>query len=218
MRTDPHLSPDFASSALITIDVQRDFLSEADHGVAGTTEILPELGKLARDFRKARRPIVHVVRLYRAGGEDADRSRRKLLSRGVSLVRPGTDGAEPAPEVLPAGSPGLDAAHLLEGSPQELGDDEHALFKPRWGAFYRTDLDDLLRSRGVDTLVVAGCNLPNCPRATLVEGSERDYRLVLALDAVFGYDEQAGDELAAMGVSVLTTEEVATGLTSAVGS
>lgn len=217
MRTDPHLSPRFANSALITVDVQRDFLSEAEHGVEGTTEILPELGELARHFRRAGRPIVHVVRLYPAGGEDADLVRRTPLSRGASIVRPGSAGAEIAPEVLPADSPGLDAEGLLGGAAQELGPDEHALFKPRWGAFFRTRLDELLRSRGVDTLVVGGCNLPNCPRATLVEGSERDYRLVLPLDAVSRYDEQAGDELGALGVSVLTAHEVSTGLTTAVG-
>ena len=52
--------------------------------------------------------------------------------------------------------------------------------KPRWGAFYETPPHALLRELGVDTVIVAGCNLPNCPRATLVEASERDYRTVLA--------------------------------------
>ncbi|MDX6332294.1 MAG: hypothetical protein QOI83_4677, partial [Streptomycetaceae bacterium] len=58
---DPHTSPHFASSALVTIDVQRDFLSEGPYGVPGTTEMLPVLRRLVAAFRAAERPVVHVV-------------------------------------------------------------------------------------------------------------------------------------------------------------
>ncbi|MGW1501724.1 cysteine hydrolase family protein [Streptomyces mirabilis] len=86
---DPYTAPHFATSALITIDVQRDFLSEAPYGVPGTTEILPALRRVVSAFRAAGRPVVHVVRLYEDGGGNADLVRRRLLESGVRIAASG---------------------------------------------------------------------------------------------------------------------------------
>jgi nicotinamidase-related amidase len=48
--------------------------------------------------------------------------------------------------------------------------------------------------------VVAGCNFPNCPRATIVEGSERDYRVVVAADAISGVQPWHLQEAGSIGV------------------
>ncbi|MEU6450721.1 isochorismatase family protein [Streptomyces sp. NPDC046979] len=65
----PYTAPHFATSALVTIDVQRDFLSEAPYGVpGGTTEMLPALRRTVAAFRAAGRPVLYVVRLYEEGG------------------------------------------------------------------------------------------------------------------------------------------------------
>jgi nicotinamidase-related amidase len=58
--TEPH----WLNSALLTIDMQRDFLTDGRYGIPGTTEVLPALQRLADAFRRAHRPIVHVVQLY----------------------------------------------------------------------------------------------------------------------------------------------------------
>ncbi|MBX6385349.1 MAG: cysteine hydrolase [Microbispora sp.] len=210
--TDPYLAPNWASSALLTIDVQRDFLSEAPYGVPGTTEVLPAMAELAAAFRRAGRPIVHVIRYYNEDGHDADLVRRSLLESGAKIVIPFTEGSALAEPLLPPGAPPLDPDLLLGGRPQRLGENEYALFKPRWGAFYRTPLDELLRDWGVDTLVVAGCNFPNCPRATLVEASERDYRLVLAADAVSRLTDTGREEITGLGVAVADTGTIAEAL------
>jgi nicotinamidase-related amidase len=76
------------------------------------------------------------------------------------------------------------------------------MFKPRWSAFYRTGLDQHLRDRDVTTVVVAGCNLPNCPRATLFDASERDYRAVLVQDATSQVTDERLQDLALIGVTV----------------
>ncbi|MER5597035.1 isochorismatase family cysteine hydrolase [Streptomyces sp. NPDC002265] len=200
-----YTAPHFATSALITIDVQRDFLSEAPYGVPGTTEILPALRRTVSAFRAAGRPVVHVVRLYEEGGGNADLVRRGLLESGVRIAAPGTPGSEPADGLLPQDAPALDPALLLSGRPQRLGPYDHAVFKPRWGAFYRTCLEELLRELGVDTLVFAGCNLPNCPRASIVQASERDFRVALVRDAVSRVTDSALTELAGIGVRMLDT-------------
>jgi nicotinamidase-related amidase len=207
MTTDPHLAPHWDAAALVTIDMQRDFLSNGPFGLAGTTEILPDLRRLTEAFRAAARPIVHIVRLYPRDGRDVDRARRTLVEQGAAFVSPGASGRLLAPGLSPEGAPDLDDQLLLDGRPQRLGPDEYALYKPRWGAFYRTPLADLLGEFGVDTIVFAGCNLPNCPRASIVEAHERDFRVVLVTDAVSQASEQGLLEVAGLGTILLRTAE-----------
>ena len=202
--TEPHWS----RTALITIDVQRDYLSEAPYGVAGTTEVLPVLAALADAFRRADRPIVHVVRIYLADGSNADISRRSMIRSGASIVRPGTDGIHLAPQLTNDQNAPLDTDALLSGNFQQIGPDEYVMYKPRWNAFFGTNLDRWLRDRDVDTVVVAGCNFPNCPRGTLFGASERDYRAVAVADAISGWSSASETELAGIGVLTFTSTAV----------
>lgn len=181
---DPHVVPEFDRAALLVIDVQADFLDGGSSPIPGTSHVVPAIARLAEGFRRSGRPVLHVVRLY--DGDDVDLPRRALVASGASVVRPGSAGSQIAPHLLPPGAPPLDAPRLLAGDLQPLGPREWAMWKPRWGAFHRTPLDAHLRDLGVSTVVVAGCNYPNCPRATLYGASERDYRTVLASDAVSG--------------------------------
>jgi hypothetical protein len=82
------------------------------------------------------------------------------------------------------------------------------LYKPRWGAFYETSLEEHLRERGASTLVFCGCNFPNCPRTSIYEASERDFRVVLAADAISGLYERGREELTNIGVGLMETAEV----------
>ena len=93
-------------------------------------------------------------------------------------MRPGSTGARIAPALLPGLDVELDSDALLAGGLLQVGKNEVVMWKPRWSAFYRTPPDDHLRDLGVDT-VVAGCYFPNCPRATVFDASERDYRIVV---------------------------------------
>ncbi|MFJ9951773.1 cysteine hydrolase family protein [Kitasatospora sp. NPDC091207] len=205
---DPHLAPHPESSALVTIDLQRDFLSDSPYGIPGTTEVLPQVRRTVEAFRAAGRPVVHIVRLYEKGGGNADLVRRTLLASGTELVSPGSEGSRLAPALAPDNAPPLDPELLLAGQAQELGPNEYAIFKPRWGAFYRTPLQELLERHGVDTVVLVGCNFPNCPRATLIQASERDYRVVAVPDAISRTSEQGLAEVAGLGVQLLDTAEL----------
>jgi hypothetical protein len=69
--------------------------------------------------------------------------------------------------------------------------------------FYDTDLDRHLRESGSNTLVFAGYNLPNCPRTSIYEASERDFRIVLVSDPISGRYDRGIDECRAIGVEVL---------------
>jgi nicotinamidase-related amidase len=83
---------------------------------------------------------------------------------------------------------------------QALTEGEWAMWKPRWGAFHRTPLDGHLRHFNVTTVVIAGCNYPNCPRAAVYGASERDYRVLIVRDAISGVAPHHLEEANRMGV------------------
>jgi nicotinamidase-related amidase len=211
------LEPRFANSALVTIDLQVDTLAGQPLEIAGTDEVVPQVAELCRAYRAAARPIVHVVRLYLADGSNAEPVRRALASGSVPVLRPDAPGRLLAPGLFPGEGPELDDALLLRGEPQVVGHDEVILYKPRWGAFFGTDLEGHLRSAGVDTVVVAGCNFPNCPRTTIYEASERDFRVVLVEDGVSGLYDRGCDELRGIGVAIPTAAEVVAALAAETG-
>ena len=82
------------------------------------------------------------------------------------------------------------------------------LYKSRWGAFYQTQLEAFLHQLQVNTLIFGGCNFPNCPRTSIYEASERDFRLVLAQDAMSGLYERGLQELRGIGVTIALTDQI----------
>ncbi len=213
MGADRYTAPEFASAALITIDTQRDVLDGAPLEIAGTSAALPQMRVLIDAFRAAGRPIVHVVRLYRPDGSNVDLCRRLAVQEGARMLIADAPGSQIAAELLPDAGIALDSSRLLVGDLQPLGPGEIAMYKPRWGAFFGTPLERHLREQGVSTLVFAGCNFPNCPRTSIYEASERDFRVVLARDAVSGLYERGERELLNIGVQLAYAAEVARMLT-----
>ena len=203
-----YVEPQFSLSALVTIDTQRDVLDGRPLEIPGTSATLPNMRALTAAFRASRRPIVHVVRLYKADGTNVDACRRQLVEEGMRILLVGSEGAELAPELLPDPRVALDSELLLAGGFQDLGGEEVILYKPRWGAFYGTSLEQHLRERAVTTLVFAGCNFPNCPRASIYEASERGFRIVVATDAVSGLYDRAEDELRGVGAVLTSTADI----------
>jgi nicotinamidase-related amidase len=131
-------------------------------------------------------------------------------------VLPGTGGAELVDELKPSPDVRLDAGKLLDGGLQPIGSDEWIMYKPRWGAFYRTPLEAHLHGLDVNTTAVCGCNFPNCPRATIYEASERDFRVAVVTDATSGLYERGLRELEIIGIEPVSvdgvSEKLVTGL------
>jgi nicotinamidase-related amidase len=211
-----YTDPDFAAAALLTIDTQRDVLDDGPLEIAGTSAALVPMRALTQEFRAGGRPIVHIVRIYERDGSNVDLCRRQLVEDGARLLVTGAPGTQLASELLPESDLTLDDELLLAGGVQLLGPREVAIYKPRWGAFYATPLENHLRALQVSTLVFSGCNYPNCPRASIYEASERDFRLVLVRDAVSGLYERGERELADIGVHLMSSAEVLDALTAAV--
>jgi nicotinamidase-related amidase len=215
---DQHVSytaPDFVSMALITIDTQRDTLDGQPLEIPGTSAILPRMQRLLQTFRKIEMPIVHMIRLYKEDGSNVDLCRRSMVESGAAILRPGSPGIELATELLPEPDIRLDAELLLSGAIQQIAPGEVVIYKPRWGAFFNTALEAHLQDLGVSSLAFMGCNFPNCPRTSVYEASERDFRIVLVDDTVSGLYDRGTEEMRNMGVRPMSAKELERAVVSA---
>jgi nicotinamidase-related amidase len=208
-----YTNPDYNRVALLTIDVQRDCpIPGAPIEIPGTINILPKIQSLVLTFRSSQKPIIHVVRLYLPDGSNADACRRKAIELGKRVLAPESDGAELMEELKPTLGVRLDAANLLKGELQSIGPKEWIMYKPRWGAFFKTPLEKHLHDLDINTIVLCRCNFPNCPRTTNYEASERDFRIVFVADAVSQTYKRGLQELKNIGINLIKTKEVLTTL------
>lgn len=204
MKRSSYTAPLPLSSVLLTIDVQDDFTKPgAPAKVPGTSQRVPAMREIVQAYRACKLPIIHVVRLYSADGKNADLCRRERIEDGAKIVVPGTKGAELVDGLKRASGITLDADRLLAGKMQKLGKNEWAMYKPRWDAFFGTNLEAHLSRASVDTVVLVGCNFPNCPRATAYGASMRDFRVMLVADAVSGTYARGLAELEGIGIEVV---------------
>ncbi len=136
---DKYIQPDFSSSALITIDTQKDTLDGQPLEIPGTSAILPAMLNLLDVYRKKALPIIHIVRIYKTDASNVDLCRKKAVENGK--------GTELAEELFPHGQVKLNSKKLLSGGIQEIMPNEVIIYKPRWGAFYNTPLEQYLRKK-----------------------------------------------------------------------
>lgn len=203
-----YTQPEFLKSALLTIDTQCDTLEGGPLEVPGTNDILPNMASLLTAYRSAGLLIIHIVRIYQRDGSNVDLCRKQAIEDGLQVLIEGEPGCEIAPPLLPNADIRLDAAKLPAGELQSIGDNEVIMYKPRWGAFFNTPLESYLRSKEVNSVVFTGCNFPNCPRTSIYQAGERDFKIALASDALSGLYPRGITELENIGVQVSTTEEL----------
>jgi nicotinamidase-related amidase len=101
------------------------------------------------------------------------------------------DGAPMARvKAMPAGSMSADSPATQIDERVAPQDGDIIVRKVRVGAFGTTDLDEQLRARGVDTLVLAGISTSGVVISTLIEAHDRDYRLFVLADATADFDAE----------------------------
>jgi len=150
--------------ALLIIDMQHDFAVPGGAcEVPGAHATIPSIRRVLGRFRDLSLPVFHIVREYRADGSDVEITRLDALKE-KNMVVPGTQGVRIAPGLEP-----------VEG--------EYRIVKQRFSAFMFTELDLILRRKGVTHLAVTGTQLPFCLRATLFDGLCLGYRMTLLTDA-----------------------------------
>lgn len=203
-----YTDPDYKNMALIIIDVQNDFtLTNAPARIEGTLELIPTYQRVIKQFRKMNKPIIHVIRFYKEDGSNVDICRKEIIEAGSKIVIPGSKGSEIVEELKPYSNLALNHRKLLKKKFQKIRNNEWVMYKSRWGAFYNTKLDRFLKKLKINTLVIVGCNFPNCPRTTIYEASERDYKIVVIKDAISKIYEQGINELVNIGVSVISCSD-----------
>jgi nicotinamidase-related amidase len=173
------------STAVVAIDMHRGHL---DPGVAtlplAAERCGPVIARTAELFQELRAigvPILHVVTEYREPGEIAANPFWQAIHDDPGKARKG---------ILRhnlAGSPGTEIIPALWGE-----GDLVVRGKKRYSAFFATDLDFLLRRLGTGTLILAGINTTTCILCTAFEATNRDFRVVIAADAV---DSMDGEEM-----------------------
>ncbi|WP_047465510.1 cysteine hydrolase family protein [Rhizobium rhizogenes] len=169
--------------ALVVIDMQRDFAEPGGFGaslgndVSRITRIVPDVKRLIDGFRKAGLPVIHTMECHRPDLSDLPPAKR---DRGNPTLRIGDEG--PMGRILVAGEPGT--AILPELAPI---DGEIVIEKPGKGAFYATELGDILRDRGIRQLVFAGVTTEVCVQTTMREANDRGYECLLAEEATESY-------------------------------
>ncbi|MBP0905062.1 cysteine hydrolase family protein [Mariniflexile gromovii] len=205
---DEYTKPILEKSALIIIDIQNDFtIPNATAEIKGTINVIPKIKDLVALYRKLKRPIYHIIRIYNKDASNVDLCRKKMILEGKEIAIPNTPGAQIVEEVLPQTDINIDFELLLKNETQKIGHHEWIIYKSRWGAFYNTKLNEHLQNNNINTLVFCGCNFPNCPRTSMYEASERDYKIIFLKDATSQVYEKGLQELSNIGVKIMDTKE-----------
>ncbi len=170
------------STAVVAIDMHRGHLDPSVATLPLAAErcgpVIKRAAALFDALRPLGVPIIHVVTEYRDATEIAANPFWKSIHDDPAKARKG---------ILRhnlAGSPGTEIIAELRG-PADLV----VRGKKRYNAFHATDLDFVLRHRlGADTVILAGINTTTCVLNAAFEATNRDFRVVIAADAVDSMD------------------------------
>ena len=172
-----------ASTALVIIDMQRDFIERGGFGealgndVSRLAAIVPTVRELLAWGRAHGLRVLHTREGHRADLTDCPPAKRR---RGGAAVRIGDPG--PMGRILVDGEPGNDIVPDLAPLPGEP-----VILKPGKGAFYATPLGDLLRQAAVTHLILAGVTTEVCVQSTMREANDRGFACLLVEDATESY-------------------------------
>ena len=173
---------DPATTALLIIDMQRDFVLPGGFGELlgnDTSLLLKAVEPTQRVLQKARETGMFVIHTREGHRPDlSDCPAAKLTRGGQTFI--GTDG--PMGRILVRGENGHDIIQQLYPK-----DGEPIIDKPGKGSFHATDLQQILSDRGIKTLIVCGVTLEVCVHTTVREANDRGYECVVLSDCVASY-------------------------------
>jgi biuret amidohydrolase len=184
IEADPAAVPiDLDRTAIVMIDMQRDFLEPGGFGdslgndIGQLARVVPPCQALLRGARALGVAIIHTREGHRPDMADAPRAK---IERGEPSVRIGAQG--PMGRILIRGEAGHDIVPELYPLPGEP-----VIDKPGKGAFYATDLHAILRNRDIEALIVCGVTTEVCVHTTVREANDRGYRCIVPGDCCGSY-------------------------------
>ncbi|GMG81581.1 cysteine hydrolase [Paralimibaculum aggregatum] len=205
----PHDGLSRAATALVVVDMQRDFLEpEGYFGAlgydpAGCRAALPGVAALLAAARAAGLFVVHSRQGYRPDLMDLPAHKAwRTAHNGAPIGSPG-----PLGRLLVRGEPGWQIVPELAPAEGEAVVDKSAN-----GAFFDTDLDTVLRVHGIRHLIVCGITTDCCVHCTVREANDRGYHCLLVSDACGSGDARAHEA----AVYMMTVEGGVLGATATV--
>jgi nicotinamidase-related amidase len=181
---------DPAHAALVVVDMQRDFCEPGGAfdrlgvDISMYPEMIPRVARLIEGARRAGVPIV-FIQMTTLPGRRMDSPAQLRFNLRLHLAS--NDEGEP----LRYAADGSRGQEILP----ELKPAESDLFVKKWrsSAFWGTNLDMLLRSNGIQSLLVTGCTTEGCVESTARDALFNDYYVVIVSDCVASDDRAQHD-------------------------
>ncbi|WP_304641404.1 cysteine hydrolase family protein [Pseudomonas sp.] len=172
-----------ARTALVIIDMQRDFLEPGGFGAALGNDvsllqaIVPAVELLLALAREHDMLVIHTRESHLADLSDCPAAKHEVGTAGLRIGDPGPMGrilvrGEPGNQIIPSLSP-------IAG--------EWVIDKPGKGMFYATGLGDRLIAQGIEYLIFAGVTTEVCVQTSMREANDRGYRCLLIEEATESY-------------------------------
>lgn len=184
VRAEPYVfSFEPKSAALVIIDMQRDFVDPGGFGEALGNDVsllrkaVPPTRRVLDVARKLGMLVIHTREGHRADLADLPPSKKARGRLKAGIGDPGPMG-----RILVRGEHGHD---IIDELKPKAG--EPVVDKPGKGAFYATDLDTILKSRGINQLIVCGVTTEVCVNTTVREANDRGYDCLVLEDCVASY-------------------------------
>ena len=172
-------------SAMIVVDMQNDFVQEgAPIEVPRARAMVPRLNRLLDVCRARNILVIYIHHVIRGGEIDAGR-----LADHHAAIRNN--------QAIIEGTPNVEIYREMKPRPGDL-----VVAKPRYSAFYGTDLETILLSKGIDTLIIGGTVTNVCCDSTTRDAFSRDYKVIFLSDGT------AARDLPDLGFGPVSAEEI----------
>ena len=174
---------DPSTTALLVIDMQRDFLLPGGFGeslgndVAMLRTVIDPLSRLMAAARAAGIPVIHTREGHLPDLSDCPPAKHKRGNPAQRIGDPGRFG-----RILIRGEYGHDIVDELAPLPGEV-----VIDKPGKGAFYATELTEVLERDAIASLIVTGVTTEVCVHTTVREANDRGYECLVVSDCVGSY-------------------------------
>lgn len=184
-------------TALLVIDLQRWYLERGQpEKLARVGALIARTNALIDFFHEHGLPVVHIQLVHKADGSTWNQAMRPHWTGQpqAGTVTEGTWEAELHPDV-------------------HTHSDDVVVTKTRGSAFIRTALEEILKARGVGTVVLTGYATNRCVGLTAIDAWERDFRVMLAGEAILGTSAADGNLMLdyltkAFGITALSNAEI----------
>ncbi len=165
---------DIKKTALLVIDMQNDLIKATEEPFKGVARMVESKGAISNTARviaaarKARMPVIFIGHVHRKDNADVFATTTDFMLQGL---------VPPAREAMIEGTAG---AQIVDELKPASG--EHVVWKRRSNAFYGSDLELMLRGRGVDTVILTGAVTNGCVANTARGAQERNFHVVVLSD------------------------------------